>query len=87
MAKAKADLRSLARSHTEMCVRTLASIAKSPKAPAAARAYSANSLLDRGWGKAPVQLTGEDGGPLTVIIRQVLDTIEKDDAKLIEHQP
>ena len=51
MAKAKADIRSLARTHTEMALKTLVAIAKQPKAPAAARVAAAQALLDRGWGK------------------------------------
>jgi hypothetical protein len=39
-------------------------------APEAARVSAANSLLDRGWGKAPQVLTDEDGGPLQIIVRQ-----------------
>lgn len=56
MAKAKADIRSLARAHTETALRTLAAIMTKDDAPEAARVSAANSLLDRGWGKA-AQLT------------------------------
>lgn len=75
MTKAIADIRSLARVQTDMCIRTLTAIAKSPKCPPAARAVAANSLLDRGWGKAPQQLTGEDGGDIRVTIRQIIETV------------
>lgn len=51
MTKAPADIRSLARSHTATAVRTLASIIKEPRAPAAARVSAAIALLDRDWGK------------------------------------
>jgi len=53
MAKAPTDLRSLARSHTQSAVRTLARIMSEPDAPPAARVSAASVLLDRGWGKAP----------------------------------
>lgn len=75
---------------TETAVRTLTGIMRQKAAPASARAFCATALLDRGWGKAPMQLTGEDGGPLTVIIRQIIDITEQseaDDVKLIDHEP
>lgn len=74
MAKAKADIRSLARSHTESAIRTLAGIMNEKKAAAAARVAAANALLDRGWGKAAQPLTGDDGeGPLVIQIVKYTD--------------
>jgi hypothetical protein len=51
MAKAKADIRSLARSHTESAIKVLAGIMNQSDANAAARVAAAQALLDRGWGK------------------------------------
>ena len=51
MAKTPTDIRSLARSHTEKALNTLAGIMKEPDAPPAARVSAAIALLDRGWGK------------------------------------
>jgi hypothetical protein len=51
MAKALTDIRSLARSHTETCIKTLAGIMQKTDAPPAARVQAATMLLDRGWGK------------------------------------
>lgn len=45
------DLKLLAREHTNEAVKTLVEVMKSVKAPPAARAFAANSLLDRGYGK------------------------------------
>ncbi len=59
MAKALTDIRSLARVHTETCLNVLAGIVKEPKSPQAARVAAANSLLDRGWGKAAQILAGD----------------------------
>lgn len=56
MAKATADIRSLARSHTNTAVKVLAGIMQEPKAPPAARVAAAHELLDRGWGK-PAQFS------------------------------
>jgi|SRR6478735_8873401 len=61
MAKATADIRSLARAQTALAIRTLTGVCGSKAAPAAARVSAAQALLDRGWGKAPQQHTGEDG--------------------------
>jgi hypothetical protein len=49
MAKAPADLRSLARAHTELSIQTLAGIARNSTSDQA-RVSAAQALLDRGWG-------------------------------------
>ena len=59
MAKTPTDIRSLARSHTETALKTLASIMNEAQAPPAARVAAANSLLDRGWGKAEQKIEAE----------------------------
>lgn len=59
MAKAKTDIRSLARSHTATAIRTLAGIMEQSSAPPAARVSAAQALLDRGWGKAEQKFSGE----------------------------
>ena len=53
--KIPADLRSLARGHTELCIKVLAGIVSQEAVPASARVSAAGILLDRGWGKAQVQ--------------------------------
>ena len=75
MAKAKADIRSLARTHTETALRTLTSIMTIEDAPPAARVAAANSLLDRGWGKAvqPVDATINDERKLNDLSSTELD--------------
>lgn len=71
MPKATADIRSLARAHTETAIRTLASIMTKGDAPEAARVSAANSLLDRGWGKATQPISGDgDGSPLKIVIER-----------------
>src|SRR5215470_13759376 len=54
------DIRSYARKFTVEALETLAHVMRSPNAPPAARVLAANSLLDRGWGKA-AQLVAVDG--------------------------
>lgn len=69
MAKATAEIRSLARAHTEKAVKVLVGIMSQPKAPAAARVSAAQVLLDRGWGKAAQIMAGdEEGGPVKLEI-------------------
>lgn len=46
----------LARQHTHAAVTVLREIVDDVKAPPAARATAAQALLDRGWGKAPIQI-------------------------------
>jgi hypothetical protein len=81
--KSAMDIRSMARSHTEMCIRTLAAIAKQPKAQPAARVAAVNSLLDRGWGRA-VQTHehgGTDGEDIRITIRNIVDSGKDEDGE------
>lgn len=69
MAKTPTLIRSLARSHTETALNVLAGIMNEPEAPHAAKVAAANSLLDRGWGKAAQIIAGdEDEGPVKLEI-------------------
>jgi hypothetical protein len=66
-------LRSLARGHTELCIKVLAGIVSQEAVPPAARVSAAGILLDRGWGKPEQAHTGELGGDLRVTIRQIIE--------------
>lgn len=46
----------LARQYTESAVKVLGAMVEDAKAPPAARVAAAQALLDRGWGKAPIQV-------------------------------
>jgi hypothetical protein len=70
--KIPANLRSLARGHTELCVKVLAGIVSQEAVPAAARVSAAGILLDRGWGRAPQHHAGEDGKDIHVTIRKMI---------------
>jgi hypothetical protein len=75
--KIPADLKSLARGHTELCIKVLAGMLSQEAVPAAARVSAAGILLDRGWGKAPQAHTGENGeGDIKVTIRHILEHID-----------
>jgi hypothetical protein len=78
MAKATADIRSLARAQTELAIRTLTGVCGSKAAPAAARVSAASALLDRGWVKAPQPHSGEDGGDIRITIRQIVEGGDED---------
>ncbi|WP_215747867.1 DUF5681 domain-containing protein [Gluconobacter sp. P1C6_b] len=70
------DLReviALARSHTVTAITALAEIAGSPASPESARVSAANALLDRAWGKAKetVEISGQDGAPLGLVVTVV----------------
>ena len=64
------DLKSLARSHTHISIDTLSGIAKNSNSDSA-RVAAATVLLDRGWGKAAQPHTGEDGGAIEIILRNL----------------
>jgi hypothetical protein len=70
-----------------MGVKVLAGIASSEDAPPAARVAAVTALFDRGWGRAAQVHSGEDGGPITVIIRQIRDITGEAELVLIEHEP
>ncbi|MBS1060755.1 DUF5681 domain-containing protein [Gluconobacter sp. Dm-44] len=63
----------LARSHTVTAITALAEIAGSPASPESARVSAANALLDRAWGKAKetVEISGQDGAPLGLVVTVV----------------
>lgn len=52
MAKTPTEIKSLARTHTNAALKTLAGIMNKNDAPESARVAAAKELLDRGWGKA-----------------------------------
>lgn len=63
--KTKQNIQSFARSHTDTAIKTLAGLMTNVEVPAAARVAAARELIDRGWGKPPQAITGEDGeGPV-----------------------
>jgi hypothetical protein len=75
--KVVAEVRELARAHTGEAVQTLVSIVTNPKSAPAARVSAANSLLDRGYGKPPQHITGEDGPSYVVRLPAVCETADE----------
>lgn len=61
-------VRELARQYTEQAIETLAKVMRSSKSDSA-KVAAVNTILERGWGKAPQPVTGEEGGPVEVVGR------------------
>jgi hypothetical protein len=76
----------MARTYSREMISVLVGIARSPKAPEGARVVAANSVLDRGWGKAEQQHAGPDGGALRVIIRQLTVNVEENTPLVIDNE-
>lgn len=55
--KVVAEVRELAREHTEKALKTLVEIMSDQKAHNAARVAAAKEILDRGYGRAPQSVT------------------------------
>jgi hypothetical protein len=75
VAKAPAEIRSLARSHTQTAINTLVGIMEQEAAPHAARVSAAQAILDRGWGKPAQAIVGgdEDDNPVKIeTIRRII---------------
>jgi hypothetical protein len=70
-------LRSLARGHTDLCIKVLAGIVSQEAIPPAARVSAAGILLDRGWGKPAQPHTGEEGGAIEIILRNIMEEKKK----------
>jgi hypothetical protein len=69
-------------SYTEVCIKTLAALVVQETVAPAARVAAAGLLLDRGWGRPVQPIAGDDGEPLTVVIRQILQTRDVDPAPI-----
>ena len=86
MAKAPANIRSLARQWTDTAIQQLGGIATNGDSDAA-RVAACVALLDRGWGRPPQTHTGEDGeGDIRVTIRHIIqNAIAPTEPKVIEN--
>jgi hypothetical protein len=62
------EIKALCREHTLESIETIVAIMRNKKESGAVRGAMANSLIDRGWGKATQPVSGEDGAPITVQI-------------------
>jgi hypothetical protein len=66
------NLKSMARAYTDACMKRLGSYVEQPQVPDAIAIEAIKILLDRGYGrpksKKSQEVTGKDGGPITVEI-------------------
>jgi len=62
----------------------LAGIVSQEAAPPSARVSAAGILLDRGWGKAPQDLTVDSDVKIT--IRRMLDVIDEEEATVLDDE-
>ena len=76
--KLPVDLRSLARSYTEIAIRTLGGIASNGESDAV-KVSACIALLDRGWGKPKEDKKLEVAGEVRVILRQMLEDESEDE--------
>jgi hypothetical protein len=89
MAKASAEIRSLARAHTEKALKVLIGIMSQSKAPHAARVAAANSVLDRGWGKPnqTIEATINNVDPARVTDSELAAIVQTDGRSGIDPAP
>lgn len=66
--KANAVLKAVAQKHGTEAIDTLTAIMRSGESEQA-KIAAAKELLDRGYGRPPQAVTGDDGGPVEVIYR------------------
>ncbi len=80
------ELQELARTHTDEAIMALVSVMRDKRAPAAARVFASNSILDRGWGKAP-QSVEVSGSLLTreTMIAILMELSDNQQDRLAEH--
>jgi hypothetical protein len=73
------DIKALAKQLAPEAMQTLATIMRDDKVPAAARVSAANSIIERGYGKAvqPSELSGPNGGAvqLSFLVRRAGEDI------------
>jgi hypothetical protein len=71
------EIKSLARSYSRSMLAVLVGVARQKTAQPSARVAAANSVLERGWGKAPQAITGENGeGDIKITIRHILERVD-----------
>jgi hypothetical protein len=76
------EIKSYARRFTKQAMDVLVGIMSNPKSPAASRILAANSLIDRGWGKA-AQLVAVDG-EIRQLVEVKLNVVRSDPPKTID---
>jgi len=73
-----ATVTTLARTYTDRAIQLLGAVMEDERSPQAARVTAAQALLDRGWGKAPIQID--------LNVRAKFDDFLRDVGVLADHQ-
>jgi hypothetical protein len=76
MAKVPTEIKSLARSYTELAIQTLAGITQNGTSESA-RVAAASILLDRGWGKAEQRIESDTTIRYVADVPAVSETVEQ----------
>ena len=72
--KRPVDLRSAARSYTEISVKTIQGILTDATAQHRDRLHAAGMMLERGWGRPAQPVTGANGeDEIRITIRQIIE--------------
>ncbi len=69
------DVAAAAREFTSQALAVLVAVMHDPAAPHNARVSAANSVLDRGWGRAPATISFDDGGKAEAQRQEILKTL------------
>lgn len=74
----KKSLQELARPHAQLLLQELLKLATSPSEAGSVRVAAIKEILDRGYGKAPQAITGENGEGDAKLILQVVTGVPRD---------
>ena len=66
------ELKQLCRAKAEEAINVAAELLNDTQQPGTVRLKAAEILLDRGYGKAPQALTGEDGAPIPIQLIEII---------------
>jgi hypothetical protein len=72
-----AGMRKLAQTYTVDALTTLADIMRDDAQRGNARVAAAEALLSRGWGRAPIALSDENGAPMKIDGGNLLDVLKR----------
>ena len=85
--KILADVRELARAHTDTALNALVEIVENKKSPPAARVAAANSLLDRGYGKPEAKIDASINSARVIRAPEICKTAQEWSALHNPNQP
>lgn len=78
------EIKSLARTHTALAIKTLVNILRDKELPPMSRAAAANVILGLGWGKPMQSIAREAGKPIEFIHRIEQVVVDPGDNAMME---